>query len=472
MKTKAFILLLFFFLPLISYCQVKTRTFEGSWMGIVSAKDFKLRALFKFEGTDDNLQAVFDSPDQELKDLPIDKVWIANDSLFVDASRSLNAGIIFKGKILPGDSVIDGVWGGALGLKLRRTNFVFTIRINQNPAHEGYKIKKLIKSTPIKDQQVTNVCWSYATTSFFETEAIRLGKKEVVLAPMFYLLPTYKDKAEKYIRMKGKSYFAQGDLTFSALKAYKNYGAVPENIWCGKKDTLTRHNHNSMFNTLQDKVNFYVQSGHGAMTSEGYRNDIDSIVSRVMGKAPEHFVYAGKNFTPKSFADEMIGINPDDYIEVTSFSHHPFYSKFILEIESNWNNNYYLNIPIDDLGKLVDYALMHNYSVCWDGDAYNEDGFKASFANLPDSITDITQKMRQTAFDNYTTSDVHNMHIIGIAQDRNGKEFYILKNSYDAKKCGGYMYMSKEYFLLKTISVMVNKNAFPEELKGRTGKVL
>jgi bleomycin hydrolase len=154
-------------------------------------------------------------------------------------------------------------------------------------------------------------------------------------------------------------------------------------------------------------------------------------------------------------------------VEITSYSHHPFYSKFILEIESNWNNNYYLNLPINDFINTVDYALLHNYSVGWDGDIYN--GYNEGFAMLNDSIKTITQQMRQASFDNYTTEDVHNMHIIGIAENDKGERFYIVKNSSDAKNCGGYLYMSKQYLMLKTISVMVNKGAIPKEIKSKCG---
>jgi bleomycin hydrolase len=468
MKTKIIFLSCFFLLSCIVYCQEsKTSVLPGSWMGTVKTDQFSLRVLLRFEGSQDNIKGYLDSPDQGLKDLPIDKVWATQDSMFVDATRSLNAGIIYKGRILPGDSVIDGIWGGALGLKLNRTDYVFTLKTNLNPEVEGYKIIKLIKSSPVKDQQLTGLCWSFATTSFIETEAIRLGKTPVVLSPMFFIIPTYIDKAEKFIRMNGKSYFNPGDLTFSVLSAYRKYGAIPQEVWSGKKDPASKYDYGEMDRTLLDKVNYYVKSGRGNMTAEGYRKDLLEILTGTMGKVPDTFMYQQKQYTPKSFAKEMIGINPDDYVEITSFTHHPFYSKFILEIESNWNNNYYLNLPVDDFTKVVDYALMHNYSVCWDGDAYRAAGFNDGFAVLADSVTTVTQQMRQADFDNYNTIDQHNMHIIGIAENSKGQRFYIVKNSSDQKNCGGYMYMSKEYLLLKTISVMVNKSAIPKEIKDK-----
>ena len=464
MKLKLFILSFCFLVPSIIYCQNNnTQRLQGSWMGRITTNEFSLRVLLRFEVKGENVRGVLDSPDQALKDIPIDKVRAVKDSVFAELSNFT----IFKGLVMPGDSVINGIWGGKLALRLSRTNYVFTLKTNFKPEVEGYKIVKFIQSTPLKDQQATGACWSYATTSFIETEAMRLGKSPVVLSAMFYVSPTYIDKAEKYIRMNGKIGFSEGDLTFSVLKAFKEYGAIPEIIYSGKKDSTSRHDHAEMNQAILDKVQYYVKSGHGNMTTDGYRKDIEEILSNTMGKAPDTFTYNKKQYTPKSFAGEMIGINPDDYVEITSYSHHPFYSKCILEIESNWNNNYYLNLPINDFVNTVDYALSHNFSVCWDGDIYN--GYNEGFAMLNDSIKTITQQMRQTAFDNHTTEDVHNMHIIGIAENDKGNRFYIIKNSSDAKNCGGYLYMSKEYLLLKTISVMVNKGAIPKEIKSKSG---
>ena len=467
MKLKILVLSFFFLLPSVIYCQDNNlQRLQGSWMGRITTSEFSLRVLLRFEVKGENIRGTLDSPDQALKDIPIDKVMSVKDSLFAYLSDFP----VFKGLVMPGDSVINGIWGGNMPLRLSRTNYVFTLKTNLNPVIEGYKIVSLIKSTPIKDQQVTGTCWSYATTSFIETEAIRLGKAPVVLSPMFYVTPTYIDKAEKYIRMNGKLGFSEGDLTFSVLKAYKEFGAIPESIYSGKKDSASRHDHAEMNSAILEKVQYYVKSRHGNMTADGYRKDIEEILSGTMGKAPDTFTYNKKQYTPKSFASEMIGINPDDYVEITSYSHHPFYSKFILEIESNWNNNYYLNLPVNDFINTVDYALLHNYSVGWDGDIY--EGYNDGFAVLNDSIKTITQQMRQTAFDNYTTKDVHNMHIIGIAENAKGERFYIVKNSSDEKNCGGYLYMSKEFFLLKTISVMVNKNAVPKEIKNKIGSII
>ena len=451
----------------------KETSLEGSWMGKTNTKDSSMSelVLFRFELKKNSIKGYMDFPDKRLKDIALDKVWRIKDSVFADARKSLGwpdtAPLIFKGVMMPGDSAIDGVWGGSTPLKLSRTNYVFKLKTNTNPQVAGYKIIKLIESTPLKDQQATGDCWSFATTSFIETEAIRLGKKPVVLTPMFFVRPTYINKAENYIRRNGSSFFGEGDLTFSVLKAYREFGAIPESIYSGKLDSDAKHDHADMNNALLEKVKFYKNS-HGDLTPEIYRRDMDEILTQTLGKVPDTFVYEGKQFTSKSFAKEMIGINPDDYVEITSFNHHPFYSKFNLEIEANWDNNYYLNLPLDDFSTIIDDALMHNYSVCWDGDIY--EGFNDGFAVLGDTKI-ITQQIRQAAFDNRTTEDIHNMHIIGIAENEKGNRFYIIKNSGDAKDCGGYLYMSKEYLLLKTISVMVNKNAIPKVIMNKVKTV-
>ncbi|HVN56956.1 MAG TPA: C1 family peptidase [Bacteroidales bacterium] len=446
----------------ISGQDVDTNALHGSWLGRVTTEKFSLRVILRFEKKRDNLLTYLDSPDQGMKDLKMDRVWVSGDSLFVDAT-SLNAGIIYKGKILPGDSVIAGVWGGSIPLTLRPTDFVYTLKTNYDPYVRGYKVISLVKTSPIKNQQGTSFCWSFATTSFIETEALRLGKKPVVLSPMFYVVPTTVDKAERYIRLNGKGYFGAGDLTFNVMKNYRKYGAIPQSVYQGRIDTTERYDYSQLDKSLLGKVKKYVESGRGIMTSTGYRDDITKTQYQTMGEIPASFEYQNKTFTPLSFAREMVGINPDDYMEVTSFTHHPFYQKFILEIESNWDNNYYMNLPLDDFISMIDYSLMHGFSVCWDGDAYRT-GFDNGFARLNDTIRAVTQEMRQKDFDDYDLVDVHNMHIVGIAESGTGERFYIIKNSADVMNCGGYLYMSRNYLLMKTISVMVNKNAIPEKI--------
>jgi bleomycin hydrolase len=435
---------------------------KGSWSGkLVIPNGPTLTIIMNFK--ENGKISTFDVPEQLSKDGFIDSVWMVKDSVFADFTTRLGKGAMYKGTFLSGDSVITGNWiqGASFPLNLSPTSYVFTLKSKLNPKFDGYKILKLIASTPTKDQQNTGTCWSHATTSFIETEAIRLGKKPVVLSPMFYVVPTLMEKAERFIRMQGNVAFNEGDLTFSALKAYKSYGAIPEAIYSGKIDSTSIHEHLKMELAIKDKLKHYVDAGRGEMTPEIYRKSVSAIIYKTMAKAPATFDYDGKAYTAKSFADENIGINPDDYIEITSYTHHPFYTKFPLEIGSNWNNNAYLNVPLNDFTAITDHALLNNYSVCWDGDIH--EGYQNGFCKLAKEEK-ITQQARQTAFDDYTTQDDHNMHIIGIAEDSQGKRFYIAKNSSAGFDCGGYVYMSKDYLLLKTISVMVHKDALPKEI--------
>jgi len=363
-------------------------------------------------------------------------------------------------------------------MKSRNTLFVpflffFSSLLTYSQQKEGFKIVKLLESTPIKDQQSSGTCWSFATTSFIETEAIRFGKKSVILSPIFYVPPTYIGKAEKFIRLNGNSYFADGDLTFSVMDAYKKYGAIPENNYSGLIENEVRLDENEMQDLLQAMVKSIATSGYGKIKQNSWKKSIEGTLEAYIGTIPDNFIYEGVTYSPKSFADKYIGMNPDDYIEITSYNHHPFYKKFILEIPANWNNNYYLNLPIQEFKYLIDNALKQGYSLCWDGDV-TESGFEGEkgFAEIRGSYQNekvITQEMRQFTFNNYTTKDDHNMHLIGIAKNNDGDNFYILKDSNgNNNDCGGYIYMSENYLLLKTISVMVHKDALPDKIKSKT----
>ena len=399
--TVIFVVLLFSGIQM-SGQNIEPNRLQGCWKGdLILPGNSSIPVGMNFKVSNNTIEGTYDLPMQKMIDLPIDTVTLTRDSIFADHTSTIGDEAFYEGLLLPGDSVIDGKWiqgSASLPLKLKLSSRLYMPLINKsnlNPEIEGYKIIKLIESTPVKDQKYTNICWDFTVTSFIETEAIRLGKNPIVLSPMFYIVPTYIEKADKFIRLNGKSYFGPGDLTFSALKAYRNYGAIPEEVYTGKIDNSKDFNHSKMDKKLLDKVNYDVKAGRDQMTMEEYINGVREILTGTLGKAPDTFMYHQKRYTPKSFAKEKIGINPDDYVEITSYTHHPFYSKCYLEIEGNWNNNQYLNLPINDFINVVDYALLHNYSVCWDGDIHH--GYDNGFATLEDPKT-ITQQVRQGGF--------------------------------------------------------------------------
>ena len=474
MKFSNIIISILFLSSSFTYGQDKTLDrIKGSWMAEMTIPNSSpLVALMNFSIKNGIVRGTLDVPVQCVKNWMIDSAWIINDSIFMDFSTMLNSGTMFKGLMMPGDSVINGIWsqsGIQFQMRLTPTTLVYTQRSNFNPKLEGYKILNLIESTPTKDQQQAQLCWTYAATSFIETEAVRLGKNPVVLSPIYCVVPAYINKAEKYIRMHGSQGFGEGDMSYNAILAYGDLGAVPETIYTGKYDSSEILDHFKMNRMLSDKVKEFVKTGYGKMTCEGYRKAVEDILDEYIPKPPEEFIYEGKIYTPKSFAEERIGIDPADYIEITSYSHHPFYSKFILEVETNWTDNLFLNLPLSDFSRVIDNALNSNFSVVWIGDTFS--GYRNGFCQF-DKDTVVNQQLRQNAFDNYTTQDVHAMHIIGLAENSKGKTFYIVKNSTTEKDNGGYVYMSKDFLLLKTVSVIVHKDAIPKDIRKKVNKLM
>ncbi|MEZ4778580.1 MAG: C1 family peptidase [Flavobacteriaceae bacterium] len=341
-----------------------------------------------------------------------------------------------------------------------------TICLAQN--NQKFDTVLKIKSTPLKNQQSSGTCWSFATTSFIETEAIRLGKEPASLSPIFYVAPAYLGKAKKYIEKRGDSYFAEGDLTFSVLDAYKKFGAIPETVYNGIIEGDWQHDHVEMDDLLLAMVESVAKSDYERIKPYSWSMALKGVLNAYLGTPPATFVYKGKLYSPKTFAEECVGINPDEYIEITSYTQHDFYKMFVLNIPANWNQNKYLNLPIEDFEKNIDYALEKGYSLAWDGDAsepfFNFEKGILQLTNDEENII-ITQELRQKTFDNKTTTDDHNMHLIGKAKDKNGNLYYLLKNSEGNNDMKGYIYMTKNALLLKTISLLVHKDGIPAEIK-------
>ncbi len=364
---------------------------------------------------------------------------------------------------------------------------------NKKGSEYKFTSVKNLDATPVQNQNMTGTCWSFSGLSFFESELIRMGKgKEFNLAEMFVATKAYPLKADNFIRMHGKSNFGEGGGFPDVVNVIRKFGMVPEEIYSGKKDIKAPHNHGLLEATLNGIVKAAADDKNQKIDLEAVHATIEGACEAFMGKVPEKFEYKGKNYTPRSYADAM-GINPDDYIFVTSFTHHPFYSKFVMEIPDNWNWDQMYNVPLADLKEIINYSLDNGYTIAWAADV-SEKGFmfrdglaivpdkpfdkltddeKKSWTLKPQTQLNITQEVRQKAFDNYETQDDHGMHIVGSVKDQNGTVYYSVKNSWgnELNECDGYLYASESYVLYKTTSLMLYKKAIPPTIAKKLGIV-
>lgn len=370
---------------------------------------------------------------------------------------------------------------------------------------EGYKLDviKEIKTSPVKDQQRTGTCWSYATTSFLETELIRMGKPQIMLSPMYFVKHTYANKGKRFVRFQGKNNFGQGGQAHDVVTVIATHGVVPENVFTGNAYGEDMHVHSELEAGLSGFLEAVIKNPNRKL-STAWEPAFNNILDAYFGESPKEFNFDGKKFTPHSLA-EHLGIDIENYIELTSYAHHPFYQPIVLEIPDNWDHKAYYNVPIDELMAVMQNAIDKGYSVCWDGDV-SEKGFayRKGLAVLPQvkvtEMTDseqgkwadvpndellntiysfnnivpevkVTQDLRQLTFDNYTTTDDHLMHIVGISTDQNGNLYYLTKNSWGSSNhiYNGYLHMSEQYVKLKTTSIMVHKDALPKDLAKKLG---
>ncbi len=365
-------------------------------------------------------------------------------------------------------------------------------------------IKELPHSS-VKDQSRTSTCWSFAGASFIESELLRIGKPEVDLSEMFLVNHCYRDKAERYVRMQGNTNFGDGGLLHDILYVMKNYGLMPESSYPGLNYGEKKHSHGEVSSLLKSMVSSVV-TNRNRRISTAWSTAFQKTVDSYLGDIPKDFKYEGEKYTPKSFlTDFASGINPDDYVEITSFSHHPFYQQFVLEVPDNWLWEKLYNVPVGDLQQIIDNSLTNGYTVGWAADN-SEKGFLTSqkgVAVVPDidkstmsnselrkwdklSDTDkekelykltkpgkekiITQELRQAAFDSQETTDDHAMHIIGLSKDQNGNLYYKVKNSWGSyNSYDGYFYASVPYIQYKTTAILVHKNAVPQDIRKKLG---
>lgn len=366
---------------------------------------------------------------------------------------------------------------------------------------KGYVFEtiKEVKTSTVKDQHRSGTCWSFSTLSFIEAEILRNGGEEVDLSEMFVVRHVYSDKAKRHVRMHGHFNFGGGGALNDPFDVMKNYGLVPEEAYTGLQYGENNHVHGELDLVLSEYVEAVIENKNRKLTT-AWHNGFNGILDAYLGKTPESFDYKGKNYTPRTFADEVVKLNPNDYVYLTSFTHHPFYEKFIVEVPDNWSWQKFYNIQLDELIQVMDNAIDNGHSIGWASDV-SEKGFswRNGVAIVPETDAEelagsekekwekmtekerqermfsfdepvpeknITQEMRQEAFDNYQTTDDHGMHIVGLAKDQNGNEYYKVKNSWDNKNVyEGYFYVSKPFVRYKTMSIVVHKDALPKEIK-------
>lgn len=368
---------------------------------------------------------------------------------------------------------------------------VFTI-VKENPI------------TSIKDQHRSGTCWDYSTLSFFEAEILKKTGKTYDLCESFVANKNYMDRAKTVVRMHGDAQFSQGGSAYDVLYVLKNYGICPQDAmpFPGSLTGDSLYNFNEFFSVMEPYVKA-VATNKAPKISNQWKQGLQSILDAYLGKCPESFTYKGKTYTPKSFAASL-GLNWNDYETFTSYTHHPFYTAFPVEVQDNWRQPASWNLPMEEMMKIIDNAVMNGYTIAWGGDvsepgftrdglAYMVDGKKIqstkgsdmarwlglSAAKKKDIIAELgvnvpevkaSQELRQERFDNWELTDDHGMVIFGIAKDQNGKEYYMVKNSWgETGAYKGIWYITKTFIAANTMDFMVNKNAVPKDIRKKLG---
>ncbi len=373
-----------------------------------------------------------------------------------------------------------------------------------NPNKPVFTVIKKNPITSIKDQNRSGTCWDYSTLSFFEAEILKKSGKTYDLSEAFVANKTYMDRAIQVVRLHGDCQFSEGGSAYDPLYCLEHYGIVPQSA----EDYPTTNPDDSLFNFNEffSVMTPYVEAvakNKASRISPNWKQGLQGILDSYLGKAPESFTYEGKNYTPKSFA-ESLGLNWSDYVSITSYTHHPFWTSFAVEVQDNWRNPQSYNVPINDMMRIIDNAIDNGYTVAWGGDvsepgftrkglAYMVDAKKiednkgsdmahwlglsnTEKRNLIDSLgvnvpeVTPTQKQRQERFDDWELTDDHGMLIYGVAKDQKGKEYYMVKNSWgDTGDYHGIWYMTKNFIAANTMDFLVNKNAIPKDIRKKLG---
>lgn len=352
-----------------------------------------------------------------------------------------------------------------------KDSFVFTDVVN-------------IENTPVKNQGSSGTCWSYSANSFLESEMIRQGRKPVEISQIFTARNAYIEKGKNYVRMHGAVTLGDGGALHDVINMYRKYGAMPQSAYTGLNYGTTNNKFAEMGAMGEAVLSAVVKNPNGELTPN-WLKAYTAVIDSYLGTVPETFDYNGKKYTPQTFAKEVIGINPDEYVEISSFKDYPYYQKFVLMVPDNWSFDQVYNVKLNELTDIIDNALRSGYTVGWAGDV-SEKGFswtngvayiptkkfsdmtpeeKEAIFKGPQAELEITEDLRQKAFDNYNTQDDHGMHIVGISKDQNGKEYYIVKNSWGASNdYKGYMYITKNFIKYKTTAILLNKGGLSKDM--------
>ena len=354
---------------------------------------------------------------------------------------------------------------------------------------ENFKFTDVINlaNTSVKAQGSSGTCWSYATNSYLESEMIRMGKQPVELSQIFSARNAYVEKGKNYVRMHGAVTLGDGGALHDVTNMYKKYGAVPQEVYTGLNYGTSKNKFAEMAALTEGLLAAAVKNPNGELTPN-WEKAYTAVLDSYLGQVPHSFVFKGKTYTPQSFAKEVVGINADDYVEISSFTSAPYYTKTMLMVPDNWSFDLVHNVKMNELTETIDHALKNGFTVAWATDV-SEKGFswkngvayiptkkaddmsaeeKAEMFTGPKAELEITEDMRQVAFDNYNTTDDHGMHIVGLAKDQDGKDYYIVKNSWGTTNdYKGYLYATKNFVKYKTTAIMVHKAGIPAALASK-----
>ncbi len=381
---------------------------------------------------------------------------------------------------------------------------VLTAAAQEANKPEGYKFTdtKTVKTVPVTNQYKSGTCWCFSTVSFIEEEILRAGGPEIKLSEMWIVRNIYFEKAVKYVRLHGSLNFAVGGAAHDVTHAIEKYGIVPREVYKGLNYGTEMPEFGEIDEVLKAYVDAVIKNKNGKLTP-AWQDGLNAILDAYFGERPETFTYEGKEYTPHTFA-ESLPVKMSDYIEFSSYTHHPFYSSFIIEVPDNWLWGEVYNVPLNEMMQVIDDAIAEGHPVAWGTDV-SEKGFRGAKAigiipeeaeknmvgsdaerwgklssaekeaqiyslDQPVKEKTITQEMRQTAYDNYETTDDHGRVIVGTAVDQNGSPFYKVQNSWgDRGPYEGFYYFSRPFVEYKTMDIMVNKNVVSKELLKKLG---